>query len=316
MKKWLPMFGDFKEQEEEITFQGGEQVFNNLKTSKCGVILFNDFSLSNGSIDVDVVFDSFDSLDAAEIVFSYNNAENFMCAGITNNTYKYECKQILNNQPFWLNFSGRMENPPGNEYHLSVQLKGSQVKLYINGIEVLEATVREPILTKNVGMWFCSKSTITIKNFTASDQKPIAFIVSQFGGPYDTLYNEVIKPVCEKKNYEPIRCDEMATCNIILSDIILSIRRATVIIADITPDNPNVFYEIGYAHAIKKPTILLCEKSIRDKLPFDVSGFRVVFYNNTIGGKEDVEEKLIKHLNSIVQTEQESRGMNSLFYTP
>jgi hypothetical protein len=70
------------------------------------------------------------------------------------------------------------------------------------------------------------------------------------------------------------------------------------VIADITPDNPNVFYEVGYAHGIKKPTILLSDRR-RDKLPFDVSGFRTLFYDNTIGGKKAVEENLTKHLENM-----------------
>ena len=78
-----------------------------------------------------------------------------------------------------------------------------------------------------------------------------------------------------------------------------SIQNSAVIIADITPDNPNVFYEIGYAHALKKPTILLCDKALRDRLPFDVSGFRTIFYDNSIGGKRRVEEKLEVYLQNI-----------------
>jgi len=52
---------------------------------------------------------------------------------------------------------------------------------------------------------------------------------------------------------------------LIIEDITPSIQEASIIIADITPDNPNVFYEVGYAHGIKKPTILLSE---RDGPPF------------------------------------------------
>lgn len=58
-------------------------------------------------------------------------------------------------------------------------------------------------------------------------------------------------------------------------------------------------YEIGYAHALKKPTILLCDKALRDRLPFDVSGFRTIFYDNSIGGKRRVEEKLEVYLQNI-----------------
>jgi len=86
---------------------------------------------------------------------------------------------------------------------------------------------------------------------------------------------------------------------VILQDIIRGIVESDVIVADITPtENPNVFYELGYAHALQKPTILLANRQI-EKLPFDVSGYRVIFYDDTIGVKRDIEGTLEKHLESI-----------------
>ncbi len=60
----------------------------------------------------------------------------------------------------------------------------------------------------------------------------------------------------------------------------------------------NVFYEVGYSHGLNKPTILLSDRK-REKLPFDISGFRALFYDNTIGGKTAVEERLRSHLKNI-----------------
>ena len=117
----------------------------------------------------------------------------------------------------------------------------------------------------------------------------------QFTDEYNELYRDVIKPICESYDYECIRADEFYQTSLILNDIINSIKEASIIIADITPDNPNVFYEVGYAHALNKPLILLSDKK-RQKLPFDVSGFRTLFYDNTIGGKSKVEETLKKYL--------------------
>ncbi len=62
--------------------------------------------------------------------------------------------------------------------------------------------------------------------------------------------------------------------------------------------NQNVFYELGYAHALGKPTILLAEKG--KQLPFDVSGYRYLCYENSIGGKRKVDEALRKHLAAIL----------------
>lgn len=60
-----------------------------------------------------------------------------------------------------------------------------------------------------------------------------------------------------------------------------------------------MFYELGYAHALKKPTILLAQRGIQ--LPFDIRSYRVVFYNDSIGGKPQVEQELRKHLEAVLR---------------
>jgi hypothetical protein len=64
------------------------------------------------------------------------------------------------------------------------------------------------------------------------------------------------------------------------------------------PNNPNVYFEVGYALVMKKPTILLARKGT--SLPFDVAGFRVLFYEDSIGGKGKLEEGLRRHLAAIL----------------
>jgi len=120
----------------------------------------------------------------------------------------------------------------------------------------------------------------------------------QFTEEFDVLYTEVIRPVCEAHGYKVIRGDDFYTNGPIMDDVTRSIRSAALIIADVTPDNANVFYEVGFAHAINKPTILLSDKK-RMRLPFDISGFRTLFYDNTIGGKTVVEARLRQHLDAL-----------------
>ncbi|MGP0088656.1 MAG: hypothetical protein ACLPKB_01650 [Xanthobacteraceae bacterium] len=127
---------------------------------------------------------------------------------------------------------------------------------------------------------------------------PGVFTVMQFSKPYDALYRDVIRPVCEKAGFASIRADDVFRPGVILEDIRNGILTADVIIAEITPVNANVYYELGYAHALEKPTILLANRTV-DKLPFDISGYRVIFYDDTIGGKREIEETLEKHLDGI-----------------
>jgi nucleoside 2-deoxyribosyltransferase len=86
----------------------------------------------------------------------------------------------------------------------------------------------------------------------------------------------------------------------VIEDINRGIETAQIVIAEITPKNENVFYEVGYAHALKKPTILLVDMEKKKELPFDLSSYRCLFYQNSIGGKRKVEEALRKYLQTIL----------------
>ena len=74
----------------------------------------------------------------------------------------------------------------------------------------------------------------------------------------------------------------------------LCIVKSRIIIANIDGKNPNVFYELGIAHALGKPTILI-SKSI-ENMPFDIQQNRVVLYKDN----DDLEEKLSKELSRIL----------------
>lgn len=303
MKNWVAINGKFTEENDKIVFHGGiieqaDETSNTINSqAKCGIILFDDL-LSNGEIEVTVRFDSLDTYDEAQIVFNFEDRSNFMCVGITNGIAKYEHKSF-NSKWDLIKLSGFDVELLQKDYNLKVCIVGSTISLFVNGIKIFSSTSNLPIAKTNVGMWVRSKSKIMISNFRTDSQKPSAFIVSQFGEKYDILYKDVIRPICEENGYMPLRGDEMPTNTAILDDIIKSIKDCAVIIAEITPDNPNVFYEIGYAHALNKPTILLCEKTCRSKLPFDLSGFRTIFYDNSIGGKNLIESQLQKHLQAL-----------------
>jgi hypothetical protein len=140
---------------------------------------------------------------------------------------------------------------------------------------------------------------ITIRDFSVDAVQPTAFAIMQFSAPYNELYAEVIRPLTEELGLTCIRADESFGPGVIIHDIERQILEAQVIIADITPANSNVYYEVGYAHALQKPTILIAEKTT--DLPFDVSPFRVLFYENSIAGKTKVEAGLRNHLKAILQ---------------
>lgn len=193
--------------------------------------------------------------------------------------------------------AGSFKNYKINEEHkIKIEVIGSTAKLFMNDILLCSNTVN--IKETLIEFRLSSEGSVEVYDVKVNSIKPKVFVVMQFSKEYNELFENVIKPITEKAGYECVRADEFYTSTPILKDIIESIQNSTVIIAEITPDNPNVFYEIGYSHAINKPTILLSDIK-REKLPFDLSSFRTLFYENTIAGKKKVEESLAKYLENI-----------------
>lgn len=194
-------------------------------------------------------------------------------------------------------FDFRISDPKAS---VQVAIPGSTSDLYA-GVNVMQAPygfAAFPTVRGQLSFAFFGAAGSEVRNVSVKTRQPVAFIVMQFTDEFNSLYREVIKPVCENFDYRVVRADEFHTSTMIVDDIIRSLRDSSVVIADITPDNPNVYYEVGYAHALGTPTILLSDRT-RSRLPFDVSGLRTIFYNNTIAGKRDVEEALTRHLTTL-----------------
>jgi hypothetical protein len=179
---------------------------------------------------------------------------------------------------------------------VSVRVAGSNIDLYVDQVRVM--SISRMLRRGQIGAFMQGDGPVKLRNVTTQAHKPLCFAIMQFTPEFDVLYRDVIKPVCDSFGYEVIRGDDFYHSGQILEDVTRSIRNAALIIADVTPDNANVFYELGYAHAIGKATILLSDRK-RERLPFDISGFRTLFYDNTIGGKAVVESRLKDHLESL-----------------
>lgn len=184
------------------------------------------------------------------------------------------------------------------EYNLDVTLRGQRVALSVDDVPVVECLLQAPLVGNQLGL-YARDVEVSFEGFSASPSKPKAFVAMQFGEPYDTLYKQVIEKVGKDAGFEVERIDEVNRPGIIFQDIQRGIEDSQVVIAEITAPNQNVFYEVGFAHALNKPTILLAQRG-RD-LPFDIRSYRVIFYDDSIGGKPAVEQTLARHLHSILQ---------------
>jgi hypothetical protein len=116
-----------------------------------------------------------------------------------------------------------------------------------------------------------------------------------FGDTWADLYSQVYVPAIEAAALKPERADEVFRAGSILRDIVASVSRAAVVLADISENNRNVHYELGLAHAFGKPTLLVAPKELPSF--FDVSHERMLTYdkNNAFWG-EKLRSELLKAL--------------------
>lgn len=121
--------------------------------------------------------------------------------------------------------------------------------------------------------------------------KELAFMLSPFSEPFNTIFSDHIKPCVEKiDSIKCFRADNIYDNKPIIDDIWKSINEAGVIISELTGRNPNVFYETGIAHTIGKEVILITQ-DIND-VPFDLRHLRCIVYEYTPRGIQLLESNL------------------------
>jgi hypothetical protein len=107
-----------------------------------------------------------------------------------------------------------------------------------------------------------------------------------FGGWLDDYYSSIYCRAIQAEGLEPHRADDLFTPSTITNDIWNYTKKAKLLIADLTGKNPNVFYELGLAHALGKPVILISE-SLTD-IPFDLRALRIIIYDKNAPNWGDV----------------------------
>jgi nucleoside 2-deoxyribosyltransferase len=101
---------------------------------------------------------------------------------------------------------------------------------------------------------------------------------------------ESFKDVCEEFDYHGERVDDTSAEGRIVAEIFEGIRKAAFVIADLTEQKPNVYYELGLAQGMEKPVIVTAFKGTT--LPFDVHDIPTIFWESQKQLKELLRHKL------------------------
>jgi hypothetical protein len=117
------------------------------------------------------------------------------------------------------------------------------------------------------------------------------FIVMPFSHDWSDAVHQTLSSSCKALAVQPMRGDDVFTPTDILVDIWQSINIADFVIADITGRNPNVLYELGIAHTLAKP-VLIVSQSVTD-IPIDLSTRRVIIYGQDANNWQDTLENKV-----------------------
>jgi len=115
------------------------------------------------------------------------------------------------------------------------------------------------------------------------------FVIQPFdeGGKFDKRYEDVFRPAIQAAGLEPYRVDRDPSVRIPVEDIQSEIKASDACLADISADNPNVWFELGYAFAAEREVIIVCSDE-RTKFPFDVQHLSIIKYSTQ--SSSDFEE--------------------------
>jgi hypothetical protein len=125
-----------------------------------------------------------------------------------------------------------------------------------------------------------SETAATADVLEGTKPKPFVFVLMPFAPEFGDIYELGIKAACVDSGAYCERVDEQQFTESILQRLYNQIAKADIIVADMTGRNPNVFYEVGYAHALNKRVILLTQNA--DDIPFDLKHYPHIVYEGKI----------------------------------
>ena len=201
------------------------------------------------------------------------------------------------------------------KYHSFRNLVESNTVKYVSRIEQISSVIHAQLnnisndsdynligWSKNMSSNSKSTTNISIGIFgdyvnenTTKQNKISIFVVMPFSETWSDETYDIIKEVCDNLDVELNRADEILGSQSIYNDIITNIIESDIIIADITIKNANVFYELGYAHALNKKVILI--RQPLDDVPFDIIQFRYIEYELSFKKAKEFQKRLTDTIN-------------------
>ncbi len=133
------------------------------------------------------------------------------------------------------------------------------------------------------------------------------FVMQPFDrGVFDKRYDDVFAPAIQDAGLEPYRVDHDPSVSIPIDEIESGISRSEICLAEITTDNPNVWFELGFAIAVPKEVVLVCSDERKSRFPFDVQHRSIIKYKTESSQDfQKLREKITQRIQAILKKQEE-----------
>jgi len=141
------------------------------------------------------------------------------------------------------------------------------------------------------------------RNFLKDDN--LCFVLMPFEEPYTEIYEKLIKPIVEKEGLTCKKADDIFSTQSVIEDIWENINKASLIIAEISDNNPNVMYELGICHSIGKNVMMITQNP--KNIPFNFRHLRIYPYQNDITKADELKANISSMIQYIKSIQKKSK---------
>lgn len=134
------------------------------------------------------------------------------------------------------------------------------------------------------------------------------FYLGPFSDPFNEIYRDHVVPTLHREGVTVDRADEIFGTDSLIEDIWASIVGATFVVADLTTKNANVLYEVGMAHTVGRPVVIITQNM--EDVPFDLRHRRCIVYQHTPRGCELLEQQLAGTARFVLNRESSPSASN------
>lgn len=138
------------------------------------------------------------------------------------------------------------------------------------------------------------------------------FVIQPFDkDKFDKRYIDIFEPAIAKAGFQAYRIDKDLSVRIPIDEIEKGISESAFCFAEITTDNPNVWYELGYAFACGKDVVMVCSDERQGKFPFDIQHRHVITYKtSSTSDFSSLEETITRKIKAMQQTSVKVKNLN------